>query len=122
MMQTDHELMGRALELARRAWGKTHPNPMVGALVVEDGEIVAEGWHAKDGGPHAERVALANLGRKPRPGATMVVTLEPCSTAGRRCVSMSDWVRSLRRSKASSIRDSMLCMACGRALGKTRPC
>lgn len=82
-VDNDHELMGRALELARRAWGQTHPNPMVGALIVEDGEIVAEGWHAKDGGPHAERVALANLGRKPRPGATMVVTLEPCSTAGR---------------------------------------
>ena len=79
----DHELMGRALELARRAWGQTHPNPMVGALIVEDGEIVAEGWHAKDGGPHAERVALANLGRAPRHGATLVVTLEPCSTAGR---------------------------------------
>lgn len=79
----DHEWMGRALELARRAWGRTHPNPMVGALIVEDGAVVAEGWHARDGGPHAERAALANLGRKPRPGATMVVTLEPCSTAGR---------------------------------------
>lgn len=79
----DHELMGRALELARRAWGKTHPNPMVGALIVEGGVVVAEGFHGKDGGPHAERVALANLGRKPKPGATMVVTLEPCSTAGR---------------------------------------
>lgn len=82
-MAADEELMGRALELARRAWGQTHPNPMVGALIVEDGEVVAEGWHARDGGPHAERVALAALGRPPRPGATMVVTLEPCSTAGR---------------------------------------
>lgn len=82
-MDADYELMGRALELARRAWGETHPNPMVGALIVEDGEIVAEGWHARDGGPHAERAALAVLGRKPKPGATMVVTLEPCSTAGR---------------------------------------
>lgn len=79
----DHEWMGRALELARRAWGRTHPNPMVGALIVEDGVVVAEGWHAQDGGPHAERVALAALGRRPRPGATMVVTLEPCSTSGR---------------------------------------
>ncbi len=82
-MRTDEELMARALELARRGWGTTNPNPMVGALIVEDGEIVAEGWHAKDGGPHAERAALAALGRRPRPGATMVVTLEPCSTAGR---------------------------------------
>jgi diaminohydroxyphosphoribosylaminopyrimidine deaminase/5-amino-6-(5-phosphoribosylamino)uracil reductase len=75
--------MARALELARRAWGATHPNPLVGALIVEDGAVVAEGWHARDGGPHAERVALAALGRRPRPGATMIVTLEPCSTAGR---------------------------------------
>ena len=82
-MNTDAELMGRALELARRAWGATHPNPMVGALVVEDGVVVAEGWHASDGGPHAERAALATLGRQPKAGATMVVTLEPCSTAGR---------------------------------------
>ncbi len=82
-MGTDEHLMGRALELARRAWGATHPNPMVGALVVEGGEVVAEGWHARDGGPHAERAALAALGRRPKPGAMMVVTLEPCSTAGR---------------------------------------
>jgi diaminohydroxyphosphoribosylaminopyrimidine deaminase/5-amino-6-(5-phosphoribosylamino)uracil reductase len=84
MKAKDHdELMGRALGLARRAWGATHPNPMVGALIVENGEVVAEGWHEKDGGPHAERVALARLGRRPGAGATMVVTLEPCSTAGR---------------------------------------
>lgn len=75
--------MRRAIELARRAWGLTHPNPMVGALIVEDGEVVAEGWHEKDGGPHAERVALAKLGRQPKPGATMYVTLEPCCTHGR---------------------------------------
>jgi diaminohydroxyphosphoribosylaminopyrimidine deaminase/5-amino-6-(5-phosphoribosylamino)uracil reductase len=56
---------------------------MVGALVVEDGVVVAEGWHARDGGPHAERAALTALGRRPKAGATMVVTLEPCSTAGR---------------------------------------
>lgn len=82
-MSAEADLMRRALGLARRAWGETHPNPMVGALIVEDGEVVAEGWHARDGGPHAERAALANLGRRPLSGATMVVTLEPCSTAGR---------------------------------------
>lgn len=75
--------MQHALGLARRAWGATHPNPMVGAVIVEDGAIVAEGWHAQDGGPHAERVALTALGRPPRPGAVLYVTLEPCSTAGR---------------------------------------
>ncbi len=75
--------MRRALELARKAWGQTHPNPMVGALIVEGGQIVAEGSHERDGGPHAERVALAALGRRPKPGATLYITLEPCSTTGR---------------------------------------
>jgi len=82
-MTDDQSRMDRALELARRAWGETHPNPMVGAVLVEGGEVVAEGWHARDGGPHAERIALETLGRAPRPGATLYVTLEPCSTAGR---------------------------------------
>ena len=79
----DEHFMRRALDLATQGWGRTHPNPMVGALIVEDGAIVAEGFHAKDGGPHAERVALSLLGRKPKSGAVMYVTLEPCSTHGR---------------------------------------
>ncbi len=75
--------MRRALELARQGWGATHPNPMVGALIAEEGRIVAEGFHAKAGEPHAEIMALRALGRKPAPGATLYVTLEPCSTHGR---------------------------------------
>jgi len=75
--------MRRALVVARSVWGTTHPNPMVGALIVEDGHIVAEGATAPDGGPHAERLALLARGRAPRPGATMYVTLEPCCTHGR---------------------------------------
>jgi diaminohydroxyphosphoribosylaminopyrimidine deaminase/5-amino-6-(5-phosphoribosylamino)uracil reductase len=75
--------MRRALELARSVWGTTHPNPMVGALIVEDGRIVAEGATAPDGGPHAERLALLARGKAPRPDATLYVTLEPCSTEGR---------------------------------------
>lgn len=79
-----HEpLMRRALALARGVWGTTHPNPMVGALLVEEGLVVAEGATAPDGGPHAERRALEALGRPPKPGATLYVTLEPCSTEGR---------------------------------------
>lgn len=77
------EPMRRALALAARAWGQTHPNPMVGAVVIEDGRIVAEGWHERAGEAHAEVAALAALGRAPRPGATLVVTLEPCSSHGR---------------------------------------
>lgn len=79
----DEIAMRRALELARKGWGTTHPNPMVGAVIVEGDAVVAEGWHAVDGGPHAERVALQALGRKPALGATLYVTLEPCSTPGR---------------------------------------
>jgi diaminohydroxyphosphoribosylaminopyrimidine deaminase / 5-amino-6-(5-phosphoribosylamino)uracil reductase len=84
MSATEHEaFMRHALDLARRAWGATHPNPMVGAVIVEEGRIVAEGFHELDGGPHAERLALLNRGKMPRPGATLYVTLEPCSTQGR---------------------------------------
>lgn len=75
--------MERAIQCALRGWGDTHPNPMVGALVVEGGKVVAEGYHVRAGELHAERQALKQLGRMPKPGATMVVTLEPCSTYGR---------------------------------------
>lgn len=79
----DERFMQLALQLAQRAWGQTHPNPMVGALIVENGEIVAEGWHHAAGGAHAEVLALEALGRRPAAGATLYVTLEPCSTSGR---------------------------------------
>lgn len=62
---------------------KTAPNPRVGAVIVEDGEIVGHGHFQKNGGPHAERWALEDLGREPNEGATIYVTLEPCSTEGR---------------------------------------
>ena len=75
--------MRRALELARQAWGRTHPNPMVGAVITEGGRIVAEGFHAKVGDPHAEVMALRALGRKPAADAVLHVTLEPCCTHGR---------------------------------------
>jgi len=75
--------LARALGLARRAWGDTHPNPMVGAVLTEGDAVVAEGWHARAGEPHAEVAALRALGRRPLPGATLHVTLEPCSSHGR---------------------------------------
>ncbi len=75
--------MTRALELASRAWGQTHPNPMVGAVIVEEGKIMAEGWHHAVGQSHAEIEALNALGREPADKATLYVTLEPCSTCGR---------------------------------------
>ncbi|MDR2863781.1 MAG: bifunctional diaminohydroxyphosphoribosylaminopyrimidine deaminase/5-amino-6-(5-phosphoribosylamino)uracil reductase RibD, partial [Puniceicoccales bacterium] len=83
-MEDDYQnWMRRALTLAKRAWGNTHPNPHVGALIVESGVIVAEGWHERAGDAHAEINTLRALGRRPKPGATLVVTLEPCSTHGR---------------------------------------
>ncbi len=75
--------MRRAIGLALRGWGLVHPGAMVGCVLVEDGEVTAEGYHERDGGPHAERNALASLKRAPRPGATLYVTMEPCSTQGR---------------------------------------
>ncbi len=76
--------MRRAIELASTVTeDDVSPNPRVGAVIVECSRIVAEGFHPYDGGPHAERMALENLGRLPMAGAEMFVTLEPCSTAGR---------------------------------------
>lgn len=84
MSQSAHEtFMRRAIELAKRAWGDTHPNPLVGAVIVENGTVVAEGYHVRAGEPHAEVNALKALGRRPAPGATLYVTLEPCCTHGR---------------------------------------
>lgn len=75
--------MRRAIQLARQAWGQTHPNPLVGALIVEAGAIVSEGWHHAAGQAHAEVEAFRALGRRPAKGAILYVTLEPCSTVGR---------------------------------------
>jgi diaminohydroxyphosphoribosylaminopyrimidine deaminase / 5-amino-6-(5-phosphoribosylamino)uracil reductase len=72
----------RALELAERGRGTTYPNPVVGAVVVREGEVVGEGWHERPGGPHAEVVALEAAGGRAR-GATLYVTLEPCAHHGR---------------------------------------
>lgn len=74
--------MQRALALARRGEGLTRPNPAVGAVVVRQGRVVGEGFHRKAGGPHAEVLALRQAGTRAR-GATLYVTLEPCSTWGR---------------------------------------
>jgi diaminohydroxyphosphoribosylaminopyrimidine deaminase/5-amino-6-(5-phosphoribosylamino)uracil reductase len=78
---SEQQLLERALELAERGRGKTRPNPVVGALVVKDGELVGEGWHERAGGPHAEIVALKQAAGRAR-GATMIVTLEPCCFTG----------------------------------------
>jgi diaminohydroxyphosphoribosylaminopyrimidine deaminase/5-amino-6-(5-phosphoribosylamino)uracil reductase len=81
----DQAHLRRALELAERGRGRVSPNPLVGAVVVRDGEVIGEGFHAELGGLHAERAALADCrqrGEDPA-GATMYVTLEPCAHQGR---------------------------------------
>src|SRR3954447_7136684 len=81
----DRTHIRRALELARRGAGRVSPNPLVGAVVVRDGEVIGEGFHAELGELHAERAALADCAaRGNRPdGATMYVSLEPCAHVGR---------------------------------------
>ena len=79
---TDREWLERALELAERGRGRTAPNPVVGAVLVRDGQAVGEGWHERAGGPHAEIVALEAAGERAR-GATLYATLEPCAQHGR---------------------------------------
>lgn len=74
--------MRMALELAERGWGRVAPNPMVGAVVVKDGEVVAQGYHSEWGGAHAEAEALDRAGVAAR-GATLYVTLEPCHHTGK---------------------------------------
>jgi diaminohydroxyphosphoribosylaminopyrimidine deaminase / 5-amino-6-(5-phosphoribosylamino)uracil reductase len=73
--------LARALELAERGRGTTHPNPVVGAVVVRDGEVVGEGWHERKGGAHGEVVALQAAGERAR-GATLYTTMEPCTHHG----------------------------------------
>jgi diaminohydroxyphosphoribosylaminopyrimidine deaminase/5-amino-6-(5-phosphoribosylamino)uracil reductase len=79
---SDHHYMARALQLAVRGMNTTDPNPRVGCVLVNDGQVVGEGWHVLAGEPHAEIHALAQAGAKAR-GATAYITLEPCSHHGR---------------------------------------
>ncbi|MTV47642.1 bifunctional diaminohydroxyphosphoribosylaminopyrimidine deaminase/5-amino-6-(5-phosphoribosylamino)uracil reductase RibD [Heliobacillus mobilis] len=81
-MIDEKQYMARALELASLARGRTSPNPVVGCVIVKDGQVVGEGYHEKAGTPHAEVHALRQAGDKAQ-GATLYVTLEPCSHYGR---------------------------------------
>lgn len=82
-MRSDEKHMAAALEQARKGLGKTHPNPAVGAVIVRGRHVLARGWHRAAGGSHAEVAALTALGSQSSRGATLYVTLEPCSTQGR---------------------------------------
>ncbi len=80
---TDRVHLERALALARNGLGRVHPNPVVGAVVVLDGEVLGEGWHADFGGAHAEVNALADARGADLRGATLYVSLEPCAHQGK---------------------------------------
>ena len=82
LTDTDREHLARAIELARNGQGRVHPNPIVGAVVVRDGEVLGCGWHNDFGGPHAEVEAIADAGGD-LDGATIYVSLEPCCHEGK---------------------------------------
>jgi diaminohydroxyphosphoribosylaminopyrimidine deaminase/5-amino-6-(5-phosphoribosylamino)uracil reductase len=83
-MPSDLDFMRLAMRLARRGFGRTSPNPMVGAVLVRDGAVIGQGWHRRAGGPHAEIEALAGaIKNGGAAGGTLFVTLEPCCTHGR---------------------------------------
>lgn len=82
MDMVDKHFMIKAIELAEKGRGRTSPNPLVGAILVQDGTVVGEGYHEKAGGPHAEINALKSAGDRARE-ATLYVTLEPCPIYGR---------------------------------------
>jgi diaminohydroxyphosphoribosylaminopyrimidine deaminase / 5-amino-6-(5-phosphoribosylamino)uracil reductase len=100
----EREAMARALDLAWRGWGRVQPNPLVGAVVLQDGELVGEGWHPEFGERHAETVALAGAGERAR-GATMVVTLEPCAHQGKQPACTEAIIRSGIRRVVAALRD-----------------
>lgn len=82
--ESDIKFMKRCLELAARAEGMTYPNPLVGSVIVHDGEIIGEGYHLKSGGPHAEVIAIGSVrNRRLLASSTLYVNLEPCSHYGR---------------------------------------
>ena len=82
LSDTDRAFLDRAIELGERGWGRVHPNPRVGCVVVSEGRLVGEGWHEVFGGPHAETMALAAAGPAAR-GSTVYVSLEPCRHEGK---------------------------------------
>jgi diaminohydroxyphosphoribosylaminopyrimidine deaminase/5-amino-6-(5-phosphoribosylamino)uracil reductase len=83
LTDTDRLHLARAVELAERGRGHVSPNPLVGAVIARDGEILAEGWHTGFGKPHAEREAIAAAGDADLTGATLYVSLEPCAHHGK---------------------------------------
>jgi diaminohydroxyphosphoribosylaminopyrimidine deaminase/5-amino-6-(5-phosphoribosylamino)uracil reductase len=83
LTDTDRERVERAIDLAVNGLGHVHPNPIVGAVIARDGEVLGEGWHAEHGGPHAEVQAIDACAGADLTGATLYVSLEPCCHQGK---------------------------------------
>ena len=81
--EIDRTHLARAIDLSERGVGRVNPNPVVGAVIVRDGEVLGEGWHDEYGGPHAEVNAISACGDTDLTGATMYVSLEPCCHQGK---------------------------------------
>jgi diaminohydroxyphosphoribosylaminopyrimidine deaminase / 5-amino-6-(5-phosphoribosylamino)uracil reductase len=100
MSASDEDHMAQALQLARRGLGLTWPNPSVGAIVVApSGEILARGWTAPGGRPHAEAIALEKAGEEAR-GATLYVTLEPCAHMDGRGIACAEMIAAAKPARA----------------------
>ena len=116
--ERDARHLKRAIELAGEARGMTSPNPLVGAVVVKDGRVIGEGFHAAAGEPHAERMALAACSEDPG-GATMYVSLEPCCQEGR-TPPCTDAIVGARIARVVVASDDPSTKASGRGLGVLR--
>ena len=119
LLQTDHAPLARAIELAEQGRGRASPNPLVGAVVVREGQTLGEGWHASYGGPHAERAALAACGDTDVSGATLYVSLEPCCHHGQ-TPPCTDAIVAARLARVVVASDDPTEKASGRGLGILR--
>jgi diaminohydroxyphosphoribosylaminopyrimidine deaminase / 5-amino-6-(5-phosphoribosylamino)uracil reductase len=118
--QTDHDHLARAIELAERGVGRVSPNPVVGAVIVRDGEVIGEGWHEEYGGPHAEVNAIRACGEDADlRGATLYVSLEPCCHHGR-TPPCTDAIAAAGLSRVVVAGDDPSSKAAGRGLGILR--
>lgn len=103
-LNKDKRFMMRAIELARKAEGKTYPNPLVGAVVVKNGKIVGEGYHKRAGTPHAEVIALKKAKKDAR-YADLYISLEPCAHQGRTAPCVNSIIESGIKKVYAAMRD-----------------
>ncbi len=115
----DLQLLDRAIELGRRGLGRVSPNPLVGAVIARDGEVLGEGWHDEYGGLHAETAAIAASGGADLHGATLYVSLEPCCHQGRQ-PACTDAILQAGISRVVVASDDPTEKASGRGLGILR--